>query len=390
MAKKTTKKSSVRSHAGGQRSKKTVRKAASKKVAKKTTKKKTTKKPAAKKPAAKKVTKKAGKKPAVKRTANRGSKKGTSKKIKPGKMVYSFGAIQTEGDVSMKELLGGKGANLADMTSIGLPVPPGFTITTETCQKYNQGGKRLPHNMMNEVHRHMALVQKETGKVFGDGQPAARVGAFGRGRLDAGHDGHRPEPGSQRRGGRGPRAADGQPRFAYDAYRRLINMFGDVVMGVDHHKFEHAFDKIKKQVRREGRYRRSRGGHGRAGRGLQGGLPLERGGSVPAEPVQAARALDRGGVQELGLEEGAEVPSAQPHHGSDRDRGERAGDGLREHGRRLGHGRRVHAQPVDRREQVLRRVPDQRAGRGRRRGHPHAQARERDVGVGQEVATPSS
>lgn len=257
MAKKTSKNSSVRSHAGG-RSKKTVRKATSKKVAKKTA-KKPTKKTASKKPAskkaAKKTTKKAVKKsaakPAVKRTAKRSSvgassSKGGSKKIKPGKMVYSFGAIKTEGDNTMKELLGGKGANLADMTSINLPVPPGFTITTETCQKYNQGGKRLPHNMMNEVHRHMALVQKETGKVFGDsGNPllvSVRSGAAVSmpGMMDTVLN-----LGLNDEAVEGLAEQTGNKRFAYDAYRRLINMFGDVVMGVDHHKFEHAFDRIK-------------------------------------------------------------------------------------------------------------------------------------------------
>ena len=252
MAKKTTKKSSVRSHAAGSRSKKTVRKAASKKTVKKATankaaaKKSAVKKPAAKKPAAKKVAKKTAKKPAVKRTAKRSSAGAVNKKAKDGKMVYSFGAINTEGDASMKELIGGKGANLADMTSIGLPVPPGFTITTETCQKYNQGGKRLPHNMMNEVHRHMAVVQKETGKVFGDSDNpllvSVRSGAavsmpgmmdtvLNLGLNDEAVEGLAKQTGSR--------------RFAFDAYRRLINMFGDVVMGVAHHKFEHAFDRIK-------------------------------------------------------------------------------------------------------------------------------------------------
>jgi pyruvate,orthophosphate dikinase len=80
----------------------------------------------------------------------------------------------------MKELLGGKGANLAEMTSIGLPVPPGFTITTETCEKYYKGGKRLPHGLMNEVHRNMARCRRRRGKVFGDAttrcsSPSARA-----------------------------------------------------------------------------------------------------------------------------------------------------------------------------------------------------------------------
>ncbi|USO00367.1 MAG: pyruvate, phosphate dikinase [Phycisphaeraceae bacterium] len=163
-------------------------------------------------------------------------------------MVYSFGVGRTEGDGTMKELLGGKGANLAEMTSIGLPVPPGFTITTETCDKYNKGGKRLPHGLMNEVHRHMAGVQKETGKVFGDhdnpllvsvrsgaaiSMPGMMDTVLNLGLNDEAVEGLAKQTGNR--------------RFAYDAYRRLINMFGDVVMGVDHEHFEKAFDEIKEK-----------------------------------------------------------------------------------------------------------------------------------------------
>ncbi len=220
-AKKTGKKTSARSAS----SRKVGHKAAAKKTAKKTTKK-----------TAKKTTKKTAKRPA----------RGASKKAKPGQMVYSFGATRTEGDGSMKELLGGKGANLAEMTSIGLPVPPGFTITTETCQKYNKGGKRLPHGLMNEVHRHMATVQKETGKVFGDPENpllvSVRSGAAISmpGMMDTVLN-----LGLNDEAVEGLAAQTGNRRFAYDAYRRLINMFGDVVMGIDHQHFENAFNEIK-------------------------------------------------------------------------------------------------------------------------------------------------
>lgn len=255
MAKKTTKKSSVRTHAAGSRSKKTVRKATSKKVQAKSPKKKTVpKKPAsskAKQPgkkAAKKTAKKTVKKGGVKRTSKRATKTGGAKKIKPGKMVYSFGGSKTEGDGAMAGLLGGKGANLAEMTLIGLPVPPGFTITTETCEKYNQGGKRLPHNMMNEVHRHMALVQKSTGGVFGDKENpllvSVRSGAAVSmpGMMDTVLN-----LGLNDEAVEGLAEQSGDRRFAYDAYRRLINMFGSVVMGVDHQKFERAFDEVKQK-----------------------------------------------------------------------------------------------------------------------------------------------
>src|SRR5215211_1026313 len=83
------------------------------------------------------------------------------------KMIYYFGQTKTEGKGDQKPLLGGKGANLADMTSIGLPVPPGFTITTETCAAYYKAGKRLPTGLMNEVQKSIDLLQKETSKIFG-------------------------------------------------------------------------------------------------------------------------------------------------------------------------------------------------------------------------------
>ncbi|MCC6660852.1 MAG: pyruvate, phosphate dikinase [Phycisphaerales bacterium] len=165
---------------------------------------------------------------------------------KAGKMVYYFGPSRTEGSAKMKELLGGKGANLADMTSIGLPVPPGFTITTETCAAYYKAGQRIPTGLMNEVHKNVALLERDLGKKFGDtANPllvSVRSGAavsmpgmmdtiLNLGLTDAAAE--------------GLAKATGNRRFAYDAYRRLINMFGDVVMGVDHDHFEAAFTRVK-------------------------------------------------------------------------------------------------------------------------------------------------
>jgi pyruvate,orthophosphate dikinase len=163
-----------------------------------------------------------------------------------GKAVYYFGKTKTEGDASLKLLLGGKGANLADMTAIGLPVPPGFTITTETCAAYYKAGKRLPTGLMNEVQRSIDLLQKETGKVFGSKENpllvSVRSGAAVSmpGMMDTILN-----LGLTDEAVEGLAASTGNRRFAYDAYRRLINMFGDVVMGVDHEHFEHAFDKVK-------------------------------------------------------------------------------------------------------------------------------------------------
>jgi pyruvate,orthophosphate dikinase len=165
---------------------------------------------------------------------------------KPTKMVYYFGKSKTEGDPSLKLVLGGKGANLADMTSIGLPVPPGFTITTDTCGAYYRNGQRLPHGLMNEVHKNIAMLEKETGKKFGSTETpllvSVRSGAAVSmpGMMDTILN-----LGLTDQAVEGLALSTGNKRFAFDAYRRLINMFGDVVMGCDHHHFELAFDKIK-------------------------------------------------------------------------------------------------------------------------------------------------
>jgi pyruvate,orthophosphate dikinase len=162
------------------------------------------------------------------------------------KRVYYFGKTKSEGTKEMKLLLGGKGANLAEMTSIGLPVPPGFTITTETCAEYNDLGGKMPPGLMDEVHENMAMLEDETGKKFGsDTNPllmSVRSGAAVSmpGMMDTVLN-----LGLNDKAVEGLAKASGNRRFALDAYRRLINMFGDVVMGVGHENFEEEFDRIK-------------------------------------------------------------------------------------------------------------------------------------------------
>ncbi len=241
--------------------KKTTKKTASKKTAKRTasshkkTAKKTAKKPehktSKKKTDATRHAPKARAKKAVKKVARKGAvkkgvKKTSRKRAVSGKMVYAFGK-KTEGDGSMKQLLGGKGANLAEMTSIGLPVPPGFTITTETCAQYYKQGRKLPKGLMNEVSAHMSALEKQRGKKFGDQSDpllvSVRSGAAVSmpGMMDTILN-----LGLTDKSVMGLAQRTGNERFAYDAYRRLINMFGDVVMGVHHEHFEHEFDAIKK------------------------------------------------------------------------------------------------------------------------------------------------
>jgi len=162
------------------------------------------------------------------------------------KRVHYFGKTISEGSKEMKTLLGGKGANLAEMTSIGLPVPPGFTITTETCADYNKIGMKLPEGLLEEIGKNMAMLETETGKRFGsDVNPllvSVRSGAAVSmpGMMDTVLN-----LGLTDKAVEGLAHISGNRRFALDAYRRLINMFGDVVMEVPHHDFEDEFDRIK-------------------------------------------------------------------------------------------------------------------------------------------------
>ncbi len=186
------------------------------------------------------------KKKAVRKTpAKRSKKKGGAKS---SKMTYYFGTLKTEGNATMKSLLGGKGANLADMTSIGLPVPPGFTITTATCAAYYTNKRKMPTGLMDSVQRNIRMLERETGKSFGDNENplllSVRSGAAVSmpGMMDTILN-----LGLTDKAVKGLAIATENERFAYDAYRRLINMFGDVVMGVEHEHFEEAFASIKRK-----------------------------------------------------------------------------------------------------------------------------------------------
>src|SRR5438105_170401 len=160
--------------------------------------------------------------------------------------IYAFGARRAEGDASMRGLLGGKGAGLAEMTRAGLPVPPGFTITTEACNDYFGHGERLPDGLWDDVLAAVNEVEQETGKGFGD--PAnpllvsVRSGAkFSMpGMMDTVLNlGLNDEP------LHGLIALTGNERFGWDAYRRFVQMFGRIVMEVPAEKFDEALDAAK-------------------------------------------------------------------------------------------------------------------------------------------------
>ena len=160
--------------------------------------------------------------------------------------VYSFGATQCDGDASQRNLLGGKGANLAEMSSIGLPVPPGFTITTELCTYYYDNDHSYPDILTQQIQTALARIETETGRQFGSADNplllSVRSGArasmpgmmdtvLNLGLTDESCDGLATQ--------------SGDARFAYDSYRRFIQMYGDVVLEVDHGLFEDTLDYMK-------------------------------------------------------------------------------------------------------------------------------------------------
>ena len=290
-----------------------------------------------------------------------------------GKWVYSFGDGKAEGRAGMRDLLGGKGAGLAEMANLGLPVPPGFTITTEVCTQYYANGKRYPDEPARAGRRRARRGRPHHRQgIRRQRQSAAGLGALGRARLDAGHDGHRAQSRPQRRDRRGAGAEVRRPRFAYDSYRRFITMYSDVVLGVDHHHFEEILDDHKDRNGYELDTDLSADDWVELVAALQGAA---RGGArraVPAGSARAALGRDRRGVRLLDEPARHHLSPPAQHPGKLGHRGQRAGHGVRQYGRDLGDRRRLHAQSLDRREAALRRVPDQCAGRGRGRRHPHA------------------
>src|SRR5215207_7352650 len=175
-----------------------------------------------------------------------------AKALKANKYVYSWGNKKADGDGSMKPLLGGKGANLAEMTRIGLPVPPGFTITTEVCTHYYANKRSYPKELQKQVEAGVANMEKILGKKFGDLEKpllvAVRSGARDSmpGMMDTILN-----LGLNDETVLALEKATSNPRFAWDCYRRFIQMYGDVVMGVhkregeDHEPFETVIHEFK-------------------------------------------------------------------------------------------------------------------------------------------------
>jgi pyruvate, orthophosphate dikinase len=192
-------------------------------------------------------------KPLARVSASKSNKEPASKTVaakasagKSHRWVYPFGGGKAAGNGEMRELLGGKGAGLAEMANLGLPVPPGFTITTEVCTYYYANGNTYPPTLEKQVTDALAEVGRFTGKTFGDKDNPLLVSVRSGARasmpgmmdtvLNLGLNDETVEALAQKSGDR---------RFAYDSYRRFITMYSDVVLGVGHHHFEEILDDHK-------------------------------------------------------------------------------------------------------------------------------------------------
>ena len=162
------------------------------------------------------------------------------------KWVYNFGAGVNDGNASLRNLLGGKGANLAEMASIDLPVPPGFTITTEVCTAYYDNGRKYPDELKAQVDTALARIEAAVDRKFGDGDKPLLVSVRSGARVSM--------PGMMDTvlnlglndvTVQGLAKGSGDARFAWDSYRRFIQMYGSVVLGVDHHRFEEIIETAK-------------------------------------------------------------------------------------------------------------------------------------------------
>src|SRR5215468_10522803 len=183
---------------------------------------------------------------AVKPSAAKPAGRSAAAAVKPGKWVFTFGDGKAEGKAELRDLLGGKGANLAEMANLGLPVPPGFTIPTSVCTYFYANDKTYPKELKPQVEKALDYVGKLTGKIFGDAKNPLLVSVRSCARasmpgmmdtvLNLGLNDETAVSLAEKSGDR---------RFAYDSYRRFITMYSDVVLGVDHHHFEDILDDHK-------------------------------------------------------------------------------------------------------------------------------------------------
>ncbi len=272
--------------------------------------------------------------------------------------VYAF----EEGSKEQKYLLGGKGANLAEMTNLGLPVPPGFTITTDACKAY-MVANTLPAGLMDETEAALRALEAKMGKRLGDdvdpllvsvrsGAPFSMPGmmdtVLNLGLNDVSVHGLAKQTAND--------------RFAFDSYRRFVQMFGKIVLDVPGDAFEEALHDLREERGVATDPELSAADLEGLVETFKGIVRAEAGIEFPQEPHEQLRYAIEAVFKSWNGKRGAGLPPLRGHPRRPRHRRQRADDGVREQGRRLGHGGRLHPRSRDRREPALRRLPPQRAG----------------------------
>src|SRR5688572_11637812 len=260
------------------------------------------------------------------------------------KWIYDF----SEGNKDQKDLLGGKGANLAEMTNLGLPVPPGFTITTDACRHYLEHGG-TPPELDQQVTEHLTALEKAMGKELGD--PADPLLVSVRSGAAASMPGMMEtvlNVGLNDESVQGLAEQSGNERFAWDSYRRLIQMFGKTVLDIDGELFEHALDEVKREqgtdldLDLDAEHLKDVVGRFKAI------VKQQTGRDFPMDPREQMD-LAINAVFDSWNSAGDHLPPPRAHSERRRHRGQRLLHGLRQPGRRLRHRRRVHPRPRQRR-----------------------------------------
>ncbi len=280
-------------------------------------------------------------------------------------LVYFFGQGRADGTAAMKDLLGGKGAGLAEMTNIGIPVPPGFTIASSICIAYLES-RHFPPRLQQQVEAALQRLEAATGKIFGGASDPLLVSVRSGAAVSMpGHDGDDPQPRPQRRDRRRPRDAEQEPPLRLGL---LPALRPDVrLRGLRPAEAPLRGDAGGAEEGRQGvaRHRPPRRRHAGAGEGVQGVHHLGHRQGLPGQAGRPALGRHRGRLRELAHQARRGLPPPARHPGLDGHGGQHRDDGLRQPGRGVRHRRGLHPGPVDRRAGAVRRVPAERAGRGR-------------------------
>ena len=298
--------------------------------------------------------------------------------------VYFFGGGKADGNKDMKDLLGGKGAGLAEMTNAGLPVPPGFTVSTAACNLYAEKGGALPPEIDQQIETVADAPREADGQAAGRREDPLLVSVRSGAKFSMpGMMDTILNLGLNDASVVGLRQKTGNGRFAKDSYRRFIQMYGNVVLGIDKDAFEHELQAVKKKQKVKADVELDETALDEVIARYKASCRRRRAARSPRIRGSSSRGARNAVFQLLDEPARRHLPQAQRHPPRPRHGGERAEHGVRQHGRLLGHGRRLHPQPFHRGEGVLRRVPPERPGRGRGGGHPHAashrRSRERDA-----------